>query len=307
MLRKDKKALFSILFLIFVSFELYSQIFEVKNIIHIQSLSNKDVMFKQFCFDVEHNYMLLSQPLQKKEDIVSSILFYQYEATENDTFFALASRFNVGQETLATINHISNPTENIAGKKLIVPNCKALYLSESPVSAFEILLKKKCGTTEPVARFSINGEVFEFYPDYQIGMTERTFFLDSSYKMPLAKTVLTSSFGMRISPISGKPLFHRGIDLASPEGSEVYSCASGYVTRVGYDNVYGNYIEIKHSDSRRSFYAHLSKVLVSRDQFVKSSSIIGYVGVTGLTTGPHLHFEILEGNKNIDPLSVVSE
>lgn len=264
-------------------------------------------MFKQFCFDVEQNYMLLSQPVQNNEQIVSSILFYEYTAQENDTFFTLASRFNVGQETLATINHIANPSENISGKKLIVPNCKALYLSENPVSTFEILLKKKCGTTEPVAKFRINGEIFEFYPDYQIGMTERTFFLDSSYRMPLANSVLTSSFGMRISPISGKPLFHRGIDLASPEGSEVFSCASGYVTRVGYDNVYGKYIEIKHSETRRSFYAHLSNVLVSKDQFVKGSTIIGYVGVTGMTTGPHLHFEILDGNKNIDPLSVVSD
>ena len=279
-------------------------------------MNNKDENFKKFCVEVEKNYKLISQLSYKSpsndnpvETLASSVVFYEYTAKEKETFFSLSSRFNVGQETLATINHIATPQDNLAGKKLLIPNCKGLFLTENSKTSFETLLNQKKGDTKASAIFVLetknNKEKFFFYPDYQVGMTERAFFLDSSLRMPLEKSVLTSEFGMRISPISGKPLFHNGVDLAAPEGTNVLSCGSGTVERVGKDNIYGNFIEIKHPSGKYSFYAHLSKVEISTGDFVHSGQVIGQVGVTGLTTGPHLHFEIRQDNKKIDPMSVV--
>lgn len=239
------------------------------------------------------------------DELISSIKFYTYKVKENDTFFFLASRFNVGQETLATINHIASPSEVLIGKTIVVPNCKGLFLSEQTQTAFEILLKQKCADTKPLFVFTVGNENFAFYTDYQVGMTERAFFLDTSLKMPLSNSVLTSEYGMRISPISGKPLFHKGVDLACPEGTEVMACGRGEVVRVGNDSVYGNFIELKHNDGKFSFYAHLSKIEVLKGETVASGKVIGRVGSTGLSTGPHLHFEIRQDNKTLNPLTVV--
>ena len=301
MLKKD--SLFLLIFSLFLAFSLSAQDSDLL----IQNLTNKDAVFKRFTSEVEMNYRRLAQMPSKNEELSGTLIFYKYVVKTNEDFFSLSSRFNVGQETLATVNHISTPNEILDGKTLFVPNCKGLFLTENEKTPFEILLKQKCGDTKPLAVFDLNGEKFAFFPDYQVGMTERSFFLDSSLKMPLAKSVLTSEYGMRVSPISGKPLFHKGIDLAAPVGTEVLSCGAGEVVRTGSDGVYGNYIEIKHLDGKFSFYAHLSKIDVRAGTTVRAGTVIGKVGTTGLSTGPHLHFEIRQNNKNVDPLSVVSE
>ena len=106
---------------------------------------------------------------------------------------------------------------------------------------------------------------------------------------------------MRKSPFTGKSTYHAGIDLAAPTGSPVYACTAGKVTETAYSKIYGNYILIRHDDGRESLYGHLSKVKARLYEKVKSGTIIGYVGSTGLSTGPHLHFEVREQGKAKDP------
>ncbi|MCR5606875.1 MAG: M23 family metallopeptidase, partial [Treponema sp.] len=123
-----------------------------------------------------------------------------------------------------------------------------------------------------------------------------------SLVMPLAKSVLTSPFGMRNSPISGKWKMHTGIDLAAPVGSEVYACKSGKVISCVVGNAtFGNYIILQHDNKMTSVYAHLSKMFVSKGQMVSKGAHIANVGLTGMTTGPHLHFEIRVNGNPQDP------
>ena len=100
--------------------------------------------------------------------------------------------------------------------------------------------------------------------------------------------------------ISGQELFHKGIDLAAPEGTPVYACKSGEVLSASIDSTYGNFIILQHENNMQSVYAHLSKFAVS-EGYVRSGTVIGYVGTTGLSTGPHLHFEIRTNGKNRNP------
>lgn len=112
---------------------------------------------------------------------------------------------------------------------------------------------------------------------------------------------LSSPFGMRKHPILKTKRFHPGLDLAAAHGTPIYASANGNVLISEYSKIYGNYVIINHHFGYKTLYGHMSKVSVKRNQKVKQGTIIGYVGSTGRSTGPHLHFEILKEDKKIDP------
>ncbi|MCR5763736.1 MAG: M23 family metallopeptidase [Treponema sp.] len=224
------------------------------------------------------------------------INFYTYTAVKGDTIFTLSARCAVTQETLATINGIENSSAVLEGKKLILPTVPGLYIPLQPSTQIEFLIAKGNSVkilSESYPEYEINGKKYYFLMNERFSPEERAFFLDSGMGLPLERYILTSSFGMRKSPISGKWKFHKGIDMAAPTGTPVMACKGGTVQYVGRnDYVYGNYIIIKHDGDITSKYAHLSDIKVSAGQAVSKGTVIGKVGTTGLATGPHLHFEI---------------
>ena len=118
---------------------------------------------------------------------------------------------------------------------------------------------------------------------------------------PVKQPVVSSGFGMRRHPIYKVRKFHTGIDFAKVKGTPVYATGNGVVISKGYNSGYGNYIEIQHAGGFRSFYAHLSKTLVSAGDSVRMGKYIACVGNSGLTTGYHLHYEIRKGNRFLNP------
>lgn len=112
---------------------------------------------------------------------------------------------------------------------------------------------------------------------------------------------ISSGFGMRYHPIYRVRKFHTGIDISGAKGTPVYATANGIVVRKGYCSGYGNYIEIKHAGGFHSFYAHLSKTMVSVGDVVNIATQIGCVGNTGISTGSHLHYEVRKGNCYLNP------
>ncbi len=119
---------------------------------------------------------------------------------------------------------------------------------------------------------------------------------------PVAFSRVSSGYGMRFHPISGREKPHLGIDFAAPTGTSVRSVADGKVEYAGWKNGYGNFIEIQHRDHKSTAYAHLSRIGVRQGQRVNQGDLIGAVGSTGASTGPHLHFEYLLRNQHQDPL-----
>lgn len=109
--------------------------------------------------------------------------------------------------------------------------------------------------------------------------------------------MITSNFGWR------KSGYHHGIDIAGKQGTPIKAAADGVVTFVGWKSVYGNTVIIQHADGKSSLYAHAQQILVKEKQRVKQGQEIARVGVSGRTTGPHLHFEIRIGDKCYDPLN----
>lgn len=114
---------------------------------------------------------------------------------------------------------------------------------------------------------------------------------------------VTSPFGYRIHPITGEYKLHTGVDIAVDYGTPVVAANSGVVRYAAYCGGYGLHVEIEHANGMASTYSHLSAVAVDMDQTVKAGDVIGYVGSTGNSTGPHLHFEILEDGAFQNPLN----
>lgn len=116
---------------------------------------------------------------------------------------------------------------------------------------------------------------------------------------------LSSNYGYRTHPISGRRIFHNGIDLAAPTGTAVYAYADGKVTSVSQDNTLGKYITIDHGGGLKTRYLHLSAYKVSVGDKVTAGQRIGSVGNTGYSTGSHLHFEVLKNGSYVSPWNYI--
>lgn len=103
---------------------------------------------------------------------------------------------------------------------------------------------------------------------------------------------VTSATGIRRDPITGLVSRHRGIDIAAPLGTEIHVPADGLVTTVGFDRRRGNFVIIDHGDSITATYLHLADATARPQQLLRAGDIVGHVGATGRTTGPHLHYEV---------------
>jgi murein DD-endopeptidase MepM/ murein hydrolase activator NlpD len=125
-------------------------------------------------------------------------------------------------------------------------------------------------------------------------------------KTPTDATRISSGFGMRIHPLLGYSKMHKGIDFAAPIGTPIYAAGDGTIKSVGWVNGYGNFIRINHNTTLGTGYGHMSRFAagIHPGIHVKQGQVIGFVGMTGRTTGPHLHYEILINNVQVNPATV---
>ncbi len=121
-------------------------------------------------------------------------------------------------------------------------------------------------------------------------------------RMPVDGVTLTSGFGMRNHPILRRRARHNGVDLAAPRGTPVYATADGVVEMAQWFSSYGNYVQIEHGGAIETRYAHLSSYTVRAGEEVQIGDLIGYVGSTGRSTGPHLHYEVRVANDPVNPI-----
>lgn len=124
----------------------------------------------------------------------------------------------------------------------------------------------------------------------------------NSMILPVDSHTVTCEYGERIHPITGKKSFHTGLDIGEDMGKNIYSVLDGTVKKtVENDPDYGNYIILTHSRGVETMYAHCSKLVAKRGDKIKSGDVIAYVGTTGLSTGPHLHFEVRINGTRLNP------
>ena len=279
----------------------------------IERLDFRDKVFKQLLTEVEANRKRVFNLEKSRNDsvglIAESFTIYQYTPKNGEDILFLAARLSIPYSTLASFNRINNTSAYESGKTLLLPTAPGIFIPETPQSDLEQLLASSRfsdGENE-YAEIKISGQsisadtVLYYFPGSEYNSTERAFFLNTGFRFPLRSYRLTSSFGIRRNPVTQNIRMHEGIDLAAPQGTEVYAAGNGIVTEAGFDPIYGNYVIIKHENNWASLYGHLQRIGISLKSSVKAGTIIGWVGTTGQSTGPHLHFELRQNGKARDP------
>lgn len=266
----------------------------------IQQLTPSDLVFRQIQDSIAQGYRAESRGKGYPDLFIGEWL-----ARGDEDLFSLAARFSLPYEALATLNGLANPTQFTKGQRILVPSMAGLFVAAVPRNDLDILMAARLdtGLDEPIKILLDGQTLVTFYPAARLNGTERSFFLNIGFRMPLPQGVLTSSYGMRRSPIDGNHRMHEGIDLAAPVGTDVLAARNGTVLETGFHQVLGKYIILSHDGGWRTVYGHLLSIDIVLNQVVASGTIIAKVGSTGMSTGPHLHFEIRLGGTSKDPSS----
>lgn len=237
--------------------------------------------------------------------VFGGFLTVTYFVQQGDTLYDIARKFKVSPSTILDWNNI-NPLRLAVGQKLIIPQPEGiLYTVKKGDTLYNIAKAFFTSVSDIKQANGLNSDNISvgqklFIPSHSIG---KAFNTEKGYIWP-AFGVISSPFGWRRHPVTKQMSFHSGIDIAAPEGTPVFSSAPGTVIFAGERAGYGLLVEVR--GSREIFrYAHLSKITVYVGQRVERGTLIGRVGSTGVSTGPHLHFEIevLNKGETVNPLA----
>lgn len=270
----------------------------------IRRVDSSDLSFRQLSDSIAQ-----SRKAEMTGSAFPDLLLFSYVLGEDTDIMALAARLDVPYEALATINRIGESRPLKRGERMVIPSLTGVFAAANPSNDLEYLIaaSRASAEGERTVRVRLAGgwTEFRFIPGARFSPPERAFFLGTGFRFPLPKARLTSGYGLRASPFTGEVQHHAGIDLAASAGTDVYAARSGSVRDVGYDPVYGNFVLIAHEGGWETLYGHLSVRHVELNTAVKSGMIIGNVGSTGLSTGPHLHFEVRFRGTPRDPLPLL--
>jgi murein DD-endopeptidase MepM/ murein hydrolase activator NlpD len=266
------------------------------------SLGSDDLIYRQHQEQLAASYAALQTGKS-----LPDLLIYEYPVRKTVDLLALAARLNVPYETIATLNGLDRNREFLPGERILAPSMPGLFVPERPGSDLDFLLSYRpaAASVRVVANAARGLRNLRFLPGARFNPEERALFLGFLFRFPLPAAKLTSGFGLRESPITGILADHAGIDLAAAAGTEVYAAREGIVQASGTDAVLGQYIVIEHAGGWSTVYGHLSLRRVRLNEEVESGMIIGNVGSSGLSTGPHLHFEVRNRGLPRDPAALI--
>jgi murein DD-endopeptidase MepM/ murein hydrolase activator NlpD len=242
------------------------------------------------------------------DDYVPKLRLLEYTIERGDTLWSISRKHELDPDSIISCNVFGNVHAIQQGDTILIPNIRGIFVNVSEgdtifqysttyrVAPDFIMEVNDLRTNELTPGMKI------FLPGVRFTNIERAYALGEAFSKPV-RGRLTSRYGYRRDPFTGKRSFHRGIDLANRVGSRVYAAQEGRVIYTGPRYGYGQAVIIEHRFGYKTLYGHLDRINVKRRQYVKSGQIIGAVGNSGRSTGPHVHFEIWHKNRTIDPLT----
>lgn len=262
-------------------------------------------------FDSEGN--LLNASEIKQYVYTEPITYSDYKVKSGDTISGIAKRFKLNNiSSIISINDIDNARQIRVGQKLKIPSIDGITYTvkkgdtiQSIADGNKIKLSELLDVNELTSENLTVGQSI-FLPG--VGLDKKTLQskMGELFIIPIkSKFRWTSPYGWRADPFTGVRSFHTGTDMACPEGTPIYAAMSGRVTDVGYNRIYGNYTIIDHGNGYQTLYAHQSKTISKKGEWVNQGVKIGLVGNTGYSTGPHLHFMVYKNGCRMDPMSVL--
>ena len=243
----------------------------------------------------------------RSEKNLPDLKFYTYKVKEKENFWVVMSKCSLDMDTLMSVNGLTSPFQVVPGTVLYIPNMRGIVVpGDNLKDVYTVTKAEKIDIkyVKAVNKSESMQKKFLFIPCGKISSLERSLFLGTAFLSPIQYGKTTSGFGSRKNPFNSKRMeFHKGIDLGCRIGTKVHSARSGKVIFSGYEEGYGNLVIVEHEFGYKSYYGHLSKILVKNGDTVKTGSLIALSGNTGRSTGPHLHFEIRKNGRALNPMS----
>ncbi len=227
-----------------------------------------------------------------------------YEVQYGDTLVGIAKSFGVSPSTILDWNGDLNPTMLKVGQELVIPIPDGVVYEVKKGDSIDAIAKRFFTLPDLIKKANdlTSDLIFPgqklFIPSEIIGLA----FNDTKTFIWPVYGDISSPFGWRIHPITKKWAFHTGIDIAAPLGTPIFAADSGIVEYAGWYKGYGNFILINHGKYKTA-YGHLSKIDVFVGEYVRKGELIGRVGSTGISTGPHVHFEVRLDGKVVNPMT----
>ena len=246
-----------------------------------------------------------------------AVLTYQtYRVKKGDMIGFIADDFDVTSDTIISINNIKQSRLIQPGQYLKIPSMPGILYTvrtdgETPATIakkYDVDAEKCALVNSTTVETALSAGTSVFVPDAALDwMTRQEINGDLFHKPLRVRYWLSSPYGWRDSPFNtGRRSFHGGIDMAVASGTPIYAALDGKVSAVGYNSTYGNYVIISHHSGYKTLYGHMSRVTCKKGNFVYTTTKIGEVGSTGLSTGPHLHFTVYKNGKTVNPLTLIN-
>jgi len=238
------------------------------------------------------------------------LTFSSYTFEKGDIIGNIAVKTGLNEDTLISVNNVKNARLMQIGQVIRIPNQDGIYYTFKAEDTLENVAGKYNTTVSGIRTVnelfsdSIAPNTSLFIPGAKMDWVNRQEIYGDLFIWPYAGYI-TSNYGYRTSPFDGTRQFHSGLDIGGPIGGSIRAAMAGRVSQVGFDNSFGNYVVISHHSGYRTLYAHMSEVRVKTGAYVETGQRIGDIGISGLTTGPHVHFTVYKNGVTVNPRSLI--
>ena len=238
-------------------------------------------------------------------------LFYTvYRVVKGDTISHIAERYGVTSDAIITFNDVTNARAISIGRYLKIPNMNGILYETRKNDTLESIATvynvspERTAELNGLSQGSIEAGRRLFLPDARLSNIALREINGDLFAWPI-RGWITSWYGWRNDPFTGLRSFHTGIDIGASQGISIRAAMEGSVSAVGYSAVSGNYVVLAHHSGYSTMYAHLSSIAVRTGQRVSTSTVVGAVGSTGYSTGPHLHFTVKKYGRLVNPMTLL--
>jgi len=240
----------------------------------------------------------------RKEEY-TTLDIYRYTVKVHEDIWTIIAKTSLNIDTIATLNRYDFIGMVQEGKKVFLPDTLGIFFDSNTYEKHELAVRYSVKEEDILLiEDPLNKEnTLYFLPETELSFLERTYIRGVVFHAPLMG-VQTSGYGERIDPFVNEMTFHGGVDISSKEGKVVRASRGGKIFYADVSNGYGNLVILQHELGYYTLYGHLQEISVEKDEIVETGQAIGKVGMTGRTTGPHLHFEIRRYNQQLNPENI---
>ena len=257
---------------------------------------------------------LLALEEAEKKLIDGGLYYSSYRIKKGDMIGVIAEKYGISQDTLISVNKIRATRTIQIGQNIKIPSLDGILYTvkkdgetpETIAEKYEVSADEVANVNKIAVNASLDAGQSVFVPGAELDWITRQEINGDLFRKPIRSYYrITSYFGWRGSPFTGRRQFHGGIDMACPTGTPIYAAMEGVISYRGYSNVYGNYVIVTHHSGYKTLYGHMSRFSkLTVGNRVTTGRVIGYVGSTGQSTGSHCHFTVFKNGRMVDPYNL---